>query len=155
MPDLCTALVPPPLPPEQQYLEQAGLESASAYPYNSGDGSTGPCNYNGGDVVAKVSGWNYVAQNGNEQALKSAVTSDGPISICVDASTWQYYTGGVLKSNCGQQLDHCVQLVGYTSGNAWLVRNSWTASWGMQGYIEIEIGQNLCGIANAATIVQV
>ena len=137
-----------------EYLENAGLESASAYPYESGNGQTGECKYNRHSVVAHVTGWSYVAQNGNWENLRSAVSTDGPISICVDASTWQFYNGGVLSSNCGQQLDHCVQLVGFKD-DYWMVRNSWTASWGIEGYIHIKMGENLCGIANAATIVHV
>jgi hypothetical protein len=39
-------------------------------------------------------------------------------------------------SSCGTQLDHCVQLVGWTTVDnvdAWTVRNSWNTDWGMQG----------------------
>ena len=137
-----------------EYLERAGLESAHAYPYRSGNGDTGRCEYNRHHVAAHVKGWSYVAQRGDWHSLRSAVSHDGPVSICVDASTWQFYHGGVLSSNCGQQLDHCVQLVGFKD-DYWMVRNSWTASWGIEGYIHIKMGENLCGIANAATIVHV
>ncbi len=34
---------------------------------------------------------------------------------------------------------------------AGIVRNSWGTSWGNAGYIYVEIGKNLCGIANEAT----
>ncbi len=39
-------------------------------------------------------------------------------------------------------LDHCVQLVGYdttTSTPYWIVRNSWNTSWGINGYIYLEM----------------
>ena len=141
------------------YLEKAGLESARAYPYTAGNGNTGTCKYNSEDVVARITGWEYAAQNGDEKALQAAVATKGPISICVDASSWQFYTGGIMSSNCGQQLDHCVQLVGYnTEGQTpyWIVRNSWTAEWGINGYIYVEaFDDDLCGIANCATYVTV
>merc|ERR1711988_898989 len=80
----------------------------------------------------------------------------GPLSICVDAMPWQTYTGGILKNaaNCpgGQMdLDHCVQVVGYNKSGAtpyWIVRNSWAESWGEKGFIYLEMGKNMCGIAD-------
>ena len=77
-----------------------------------------------------------------------------PLSICVDASSWQTYTSGIVTKNCGTQLDHCVQLTGWgTQGgvNYWSVRNSWATSWGESGYIRVEMDKNLCGIAQEAT----
>lgn len=142
-----------------EYVMQAGIESDSAYPYTSGGGSTGACDYKAADVVAHISGWKWAAQNGDESNLLRALSSEGPISVCVDASSWQFYSGGILSSNCGQQLDHCVQLTGYQSDYqgkpVWHVRNSWTAQWGEDGYITILEGENLCGIANAATYVTI
>ena len=53
-----------------------------------------------------------------------------PLSICVDAVTWQTYTSGIITKNCGTALDHCVQLTGWnTQGGIdyWIVRNSCTS----------------------------
>ncbi len=61
---------------------------------------------------------------------------------------------GVLTKNCGNSLDHCVQLVGYGTDagtNYWSVRNSWGVSWGEVGYIRVERDKNLCGIADEPT----
>jgi C1A family cysteine protease len=43
--------------------------------------------------------------------LKSAVKVN-PVSICIDASKWSLYKGGVLN-NCGTTPNHAVLLVGF------------------------------------------
>jgi len=62
------------------------------------------------------------------------------------------YTGGVITgSACGTSLDHGVLAVGYGTENGqeyYLVKNSWGASWGDNGYVKIgvEAGNGVCGI---------
>ena len=87
--------------------------------------------------------------------MQNYLATTGPLSICVDAASWQFYSGGVLKT-CGQQIDHCVQLTGYSTVDgtaAWNVRNSWGADWGQSGYIYIERGENLCAIGDVVTTI--
>jgi len=138
------------------YVQSAGgIETLADYPYTAEGGESGSCNFQSGDVVATVT--NVVTING-ETGLYSQTSSasGGPVSVCVDASSWQTYTSGVLTS-CGDDVDHCVQLTGYAnygeSGAYWVVRNSWGESWGEQGFIWIAIGQDLCSIGDYATVV--
>jgi len=139
-----------------QYVQSAGgIEPYSDYPYIAEGGESGQCQFNQQDVVATVSSSNSVSgETGLYQQASSA--SGGPVSVCVDASSWSSYSGGVLTS-CGNQIDHCVQLTGYASygesGAYWIVRNSWGEDWGQSGFIWIQIGQDLCGIGDQATIV--
>jgi len=139
-----------------QYVQGApGIDSYANYPYTAGGGSAGSCQFPQGSVVTNVANYNSISgETGEYSQLSSA--SGGPVSICVDASSWQNYQGGVLTS-CGNSVDHCVQLTGYYnygSSNAyWNVRNSWGADWGQNGYIWIQIGQDLCSIGDYATIV--
>jgi cysteine peptidase B len=139
-----------------QYVESAGgIEPLSAYPYTAESGESGTCNFQANEVVAKVTGYSSISgETGLYQQMSSS--DGGPVSVCVDASSWQNYQGGVL-STCGTSVDHCVQAVGYNnygeSGAYWIVRNSWGEDWGEQGYIWIEIGQDLCDIGDYATVV--
>jgi len=99
----------------------------------------------------------------NTTLLAANVAVYGPASICVNAETWNDYTGGVLSQTaCGgyalDDLDHCVQLVGYNAAATnpyWLVRNSWAINWGLKGYILLEYPANTCGLADEATFVSI
>jgi len=89
--------------------------------------------------------------------MASYVQATGPLSVCVDASSWNSYTGGIL-STCGKNVDHCVQAVGVypaSSGGYWKVRNSWGTSCGESGYIRLAYGKNTCDITNDPTYVSV
>jgi C1A family cysteine protease len=153
------------------YMKQAGLEADKDYPYKSGEsGDDGPCRYSQAKVAAKMTNWTYAVtpcfsscKNQDENTLAANLAQTGPASICVVAGdNWQLYSGGILSKNCPSaygSLDHCVQLVGYSTNASgvkyWLVRNSWGTDWGNQGYIWIKFGSNLCGLADEATFVQI
>ena len=68
-----------------------------------------------------------------------------PVSIAIEAdqSSFQLYKSGVLTAKCGSKLDHGVLAVGYGTLDGtdyYKVKNSWGASWGMDGYILLERG---------------
>jgi len=81
-----------------------------------------------------------------EAALITAINMK-PTTVAVDASArgWQSYKGGVFDTTCGKQLNHAILAVGYTD-KYYIVKNSWGASWGANGYIFIVRGKNMCGI---------
>jgi hypothetical protein len=132
-----------------------GIDSYNSYPYTSGNGVTGNCAFNSANVVTTVTA--YANLNG-EPGIYAQLSSGGPVSVCVDASSWSAYQGGVMTS-CGTAVDHCVQAVGYanygTSDSYWIVRNSWGTDWGYSGYIYIATGSNVCAIGEYPTIVQI
>jgi len=144
------------LPPAFAYVQQNGLESEADYPYQAQDGN---CAYNAQDVVAKISGFQYATQSLNETQMQVALIANGPLSICVDAETWQSYTGGIIESDCGTDLDHCVQIVGFDIDNTntpyWIIRNSWGTDWGINGFVYVERNQDECGVAMEATYVTI
>jgi len=131
------------------YLESHKTELESAYPYTARDGS---CSYNAAKGQFEVLGYKNVPANSVAQ-LKAAITQ-GVVTVTIEADTsaFQGYTGGILNTAaCGTQLDHAVAAVGYgteAGQDYYIVRNSWGATWGEQGYIKIAAveGPGICGI---------
>jgi len=141
-------------PTAYQYVMSAGgLESYADYPYTA---KNGKCKFDATKIVATISNWQWVTQSKDEDAMQQFTYTTGPPSICVDATIWQTYQGGIITkaSGCGTALDHCVQITGwFQSGSmaVWNVRNSWGADWGQSGYIWVEKGYDICGIAMEVT----
>jgi C1A family cysteine protease len=140
-------------PTAYEYVISAGgQEPEKDYPYKAQDET---CRFKKADVYATISGYKYATKTKNEAEMKEAVATVAPLSICVDAEPWQSYSGGILTARqCGDDLDHCVQITGYdTSASTpyWSVRNSWGSDWGENGYIRLEYGTNTCGLADEAT----
>ncbi len=46
------------------------------------------------------------------------------VLLCISMPGWQTYGGGIMKGNCGTQLDHGVLAVGYSSGPVAVPRNA-------------------------------
>ena len=73
----------------------------------------------------------------------NTVANVGPVSVFVDATNWHAYDGGIFDG-CDQanpNLNHVVVIVGYGEENGlkyWVIRNSWSASWGEAGYMRIK-----------------
>ena len=137
-----------------QYLEQGTnkQELERDYPYMARDGE---CKMVVSEGKVKVEKINNVPEKSVAQ-LKAAI-AQGPVSVTIEADTteFQQYTSGVFDAeSCGTNLDHAVTAVGYGSENGqdyYIVRNSWGASWGEQGYIRIAAkpgvdGMGICGI---------
>jgi len=135
-------------PTAYEYVIGAGGQDTEAsYPYHAVNQA---CQFKAADVEAKISSWKYVGRN-SEPEMLTGVATVSPLSICVDAEPWQFYSGGIMTaSQCGTSLDHCVQITGYDTSAAtpfWSVRNSWGADWGEKGFIRLQYGHNPCGVA--------
>jgi C1A family cysteine protease len=136
----------------QYVIKAGGQDTEASYPYHAVNQA---CRFKSADVEAKISSYKYATTTHNEEEMKTATATVSPLSICVDAAQWQFYSSGVFKANqCGKQLDHCVQIVGYDTSAAepyWNVRNSWGTDWGEKGFIRLQYGANTCGLADEAT----
>lgn len=116
-----------------QYIkENGGIDTEKSYPYEAIDDT---CHFNKKTVGATDKGFVDVP-TGDEEALKKAIATVGPVSVAIDASreSFQFYQSGVyIEPTCDSQaLDHGVLAVGYgTDENGvdyWIVKNSWGTS---------------------------
>jgi len=140
-----------------QYIrENHGIDTEKSYPY---EGEDDRCRYNPKTSGADDKGFVDI-ESGNEEALKKAVATVGPVSIAIDASheSFQMYAEGVYyEPTCSsEELDHGVLIVGFGTTDKgedyWLVKNSWGETWGDQGYVKMARNRNNhCGVATAAS----
>merc|ERR1719263_2415107 len=112
------------------------MATEASYPYKAADG-TCKTSFTTAIPQGGVTGYKSVGSlfsAATKSAMQSAVQQQ-PVSIAIEAdqSSFQSYTGGILSSGCGTNLDHGVLAAGYGSDNGqdyWLVKNSWGTSWG-------------------------
>lgn len=141
-----------------QYIkDNGGIDTESAYPYDAQDET---CRFSKKTIGATDKGFVDIP-SGDEEALKKALATIGPLSIAIDASheSFQFYSTGVyIEAECdSQQLDHGVLVVGYgtdeeTQQDYWIVKNSWGTSWGDKGFIRMARNlKNQCGVATQAS----
>ena len=138
-----------------RYAKSHPLETEDDYPYQP---VKGHCNYDKSKGVVEATGFQDVQPNQPEQ-LKAAL-NNGPVSVAIEAdkTAFQLYTSGVITDDaCGTQLDHGVLAVGYGEEDGtpyFLVKNSWSSSWGDNGYVKIGIkdGKGVCGINQQPSI---
>ena len=133
-----------------KYIEKSPLMLEGDYPYTGTHHFWNKCKFDSAKAVGKVAGFKDVVKDATGANLKAALAT-GPVSVAIEAdqSVFQTYTSGVITSSkCGTQLDHGVLAVGYGTedGNDYfLVKNSWGASWGDNGYVKLGAA-NVCGI---------
>ena len=72
------------------------------------------------------------------------------MAVRLDASNWKSYSSGIFDA-CEKNINHAVFLVGST-GSYWLIKNSWAASWGEQGFIRLAKGDT-CAVCQGPSFV--
>ena len=94
-------------------------------------------------VKAGISGYIKLEEN-NAADVMAALATVGPLAVNVDASNWHNYESGVYDGCSYEEMDidHVVVLVGYgvdeeTKTPYWLIRNSWSPTFGEAGYIRL------------------
>merc|ERR1711972_927939 len=94
---------------ESAFSFEKGVNVAteSSYPYTARDGSCKSSGYTTGIPRGGVTG--YKSVGASTSSLQSAL-QHGPVSVAIEADqmSFQGYSGGVITSGCGTQLDHGV-----------------------------------------------
>ncbi|XP_066287542.1 cathepsin O-like [Branchiostoma lanceolatum] len=135
----------------------ANLVPKKDYPYTGKDGE---CKFFS-NTTDSVHLTNYTCRGyeNHEDEMVRLLHNHGTLAIIVDATSWQDYLGGIIQHHCSHDYNnHAVQIVGYNiKGDVpyFIVRNSWGSGWGLDGYLHIRIGSNLCGVANQVSTVSV
>lgn len=141
------------------YAKYSPIELLSDYPYTAADET---CKEEASK--GKVSVESYGELYPGVQSELQAALMEKPVCVSVAAANiyFQLYTGGILNTeSCTGQLDHAVTAVGWGTedGQEYLiVRNSWGADWGEEGYIRVALngdGRGVCGILLDNTTVNV
>ena len=125
--------------------QQGNIVTEASYPYVSGDGAVPACNLNGKVNGATITGHEDITKT--ETAMAAWVFANGPLSVAVDATSWQTYTSGIMTNCISSQVDHGVLIVGFDDNSSppyWIIKNSWGKSWGEEGYIRVQKGTDQC-----------
>jgi hypothetical protein len=131
-----------------------GITSNENNIYISGEtGKTDKCIIHKTVNNTKIIDYVKIEETDNDmiQALNKQVVS---IAIQADTQDFQLYSSGVFTGNCGVELDHAVNLVGYgtlDNQDYYILRNSWGKTWGLDGYMLIgrgdyNGGKGQCGL---------
>lgn len=142
-----------------RWVQSNGIVTETRYPYTSSSGDTGVCiNTNESPIITKID--KFIDIPNDETQMLAYLSEYGPISVAVDATTFQSYISGIVDNCRSAQIDHGVLIVGYepnsTDGSYpayWIIKNSWNTNWGEDGYIRIAFGSNQCLITDSPSIV--
>jgi len=142
-------------------IAQQGLDTEASYPYAMAESHE--CKFKADKVGATVVGYAYT-ESENEDSLKDAVGTKGPVAIAINAGqrSFQHYSFGIYDDpECDSSLNHGVLAVGYGTHQSipgyhgkeyWWVKNSWGKEWGDDGYIKMRRNKNnQCGISSYAS----
>jgi len=126
------------------FAQKNGLCSESTYPYTGVEATCKSAR------CSKVSSPFEAVGLGNSENELQIHIEMGPVAAHVDGSDPRFYAyhDGVFAGSCANKASHAVLVVGCDE-NVWIVKNSWGAQWGRQGYVYMKKGDNPCGLADA------
>jgi chitodextrinase/C1A family cysteine protease len=135
---------------ELQALCDIGTINESYFPYTDADGQSCPSAATNAPKT-KFTSW-YRVTCSDIEAIKTAIMTYGVVDAAVYVTTsFENYSGGIYTDSytaCSSSpcyntpTNHAIALVGWgtnaTTGDYWILRNSWGSSWGESGYMRID-----------------
>ena len=123
-----------------------GLCYENDYPYISGQTkSSGSCKTSCKNIKnSKITEFVDIIKSSDTEMMSAVAQQPVSIAIQADQREFQLYKSGVFTASCGVDLDHGVLVVGYGTENNldyYLVKNSWSTTWGDKGYIKLGRGK--------------
>lgn len=123
--------------------KNGGLCNEDSYPYLSGNTKTEgvcqtTCKKNLNSTIKSIT---YVKVNSDYDMMSALLLQPVSVAIEADQMAFQLYKNGTFTGTCGNNLDHGVLLVGYTE-DSYILKNSWSSSWGDNGYIYLAKGND-------------
>ena len=125
------------------HAKTTGVPDEECFPYVAADVSCSRCSdYAARSVKLASFGLLYLK---GENVLKENLLK-GPLAVTMTVYDDFYdYEGGVYEHECGllEATNHIILLVGWDdSDSSWIVKNSWNAGWGLEGYFKIKRGSS-------------
>jgi len=122
------------------YIKDNGVPVEKCFPYRAKNSKCTPCD-NWENDSYKISNYLHIDVSDYKWALEHY----GPIVVVIKVpDDWFYYKAGVYEPVWSGEIgwaNHCVVLCGWNdSKNAWIIKNSWSKYWGMDGYAYVKYG---------------
>jgi C1A family cysteine protease len=139
------------------YAGKNGIMVEDDYPYTAQDGQ---CKFDAKKAHKVNKGHKNL--DVSPAGLKAGIAVQ-PVAVSVraDQAAFRFYKSGVVKANCGADLNHGVLGVGYgvfDGEEAVIIKNSWGETWGNKGFVYVSLdkdandGQGVCGILAENTV---
>jgi len=119
------------------------------YPYTAKDGV---CQYVESKGVVRGHGYKAAKSESVSSLLATIAEQVTSVRLHVSDSFRAYSSGIYDDKECGDQINHAINAVGYGKENGVqyvIIRNSWGTSWGEDGYMKIaatEDGPGICAV---------
>jgi len=91
--------------------------------------------------------------------IADAIANLQVVAIGINADAFNGYKSGFLSDAgaCSGGRDHAIVIVGYgwdqgTNMDFWIAKNQWGPDWGVNGYVYIKRGVNMCNSESDASI---
>lgn len=125
------------------FLRDTGTTDELCYPYlETNSLCSGRCS-TWSDRLWTIKNWSFVEENQTE--IKQSLMDVGPlwVGIGVGIAFGGSFDGdGIYRCTDDSGINHAVVLVGFNdTGSYWIIRNSWGADWGDDGYFKVGYGE--------------